>query len=157
MFCAYIWFHIHWWIICKHIIPYPLMNDTHYMILTYSCLPWGQIFSTTSPFCLAIVISDWVNNRTHVFCRMWLLVFILIEWRATHICVGKLTIIGSDNGLPPGRRQASIWTIAGILLIGTLGTNFSEISFGIQAFSFKKMQLKMSSAKWRPFVSASIC
>ena len=44
-----------------------------------------------------------------------------------HIRVGKLTTIGSDNGLSPGRRQAIIWTNAGILLIWTLGTNFSEI------------------------------
>ena len=52
----------------------------------------------------------------------------LNHWgRVTHICVSKLTIIGSDNGLSPGRRQAIIWTNAGILLIRTLGTNFSEI------------------------------
>ena len=70
--------------------------------------------------------------------------------RVTHICVGKLTIIGSDNGLSPGRRQAIIWTSAGILLIEPLGTNFSEILIGIQIFSFTKMRLKMSSAKWRP-------
>ena len=69
----------------------------------------------------------------------------------THICVGKLTIIGSDNGLSPGRRQAIIWTNAGILLIEPLGTNFSEILIGIQIFSFTKMPLKMSSAKWRLF------
>ena len=76
----------------------------------------------------------------------------LTRWgRVTHICVGKLTIIGSDNGLSPGRRQAIIWTNAGILLIGPWGTNFSEILIGIQAFSFKKMHLKMSSAKWPPF------
>ena len=76
---------------------------------------------------------------------------ILTHWgRVTHICVGKLTIIASDNGLSPGRRQAIIWTNAGILLIGPLGTNFSEILIGIQIFSFKKMHLKMSSAKWRP-------
>ena len=55
----------------------------------------------------------------------------LSHWgRVTHICVGKLTIIGSDNGLTPGRRQAIIWTNAGILLIGPLGTNFSEILIG---------------------------
>ena len=65
--------------------------------------------------------------------------------------VGNLTIIGSDNGLSPGRRQAIIWINDGILLIGTLGTNFSEILIGIQIFSFKKMRLKMSSAKWRLF------
>ena len=52
----------------------------------------------------------------------------LTHWgRVTHICVGKLTIIGSDNGLSPGRRQAIIWTNAGILLISPLGTNFDEI------------------------------
>ena len=62
-----------------------------------------------------------------------------------------LTIIGSDNGLSPGRRQAIIWTNAGILLIGPLETNFSEISIAILIFSFKKMRLKVSSAKWRPF------
>ena len=67
------------------------------------------------------------------------------------ICVGKQTIIGLDNGLAPERCQAIIWTNDDILLIGHLGTNFSEIWIGIQTFSFKKMHLKMSSAKWRPF------
>ena len=72
----------------------------------------------------------------------------LTHWgRVTHICVGKLTNIGSDNGLSPGLRQAIIWTNAGILLIGTLGTNFSEILIEIQTFSSKKIRLKMSSAK----------
>ena len=76
----------------------------------------------------------------------------LTHWgRMTHICVNKLTIIGSDNGLAPGRRRTIIWTNDGILLIGPLGTNFSEILIGIQTFSFKKMRLKISSAKWRPF------
>ena len=71
----------------------------------------------------------------------------LTHWgRVTHICVSKLTTIGSDNGLSPGRRQAIIWTNAGILLIGTLGTNFTEILSEIHAFSFKKIHLKMSMA-----------
>ena len=76
----------------------------------------------------------------------------LTHWgRVTHICVRKQTSIGSDNGLLPGRRQAIIWTNAGILSIGPLGTNFSEISIEIHILSFKKMHLKMSSGKWRPF------
>ena len=74
----------------------------------------------------------------------------------THICVGNLTIIGSDNGLSPGRHQAINWTNVGILLIGPLGTNFSEILIEINTFSFTKMHLKMSSGKWRSFVSASM-
>ena len=68
----------------------------------------------------------------------------------THICISKVTITGSDNGLSPGRRQAIIWINAWILLIGPLGTNFSEILFEIYTFSFKKMHLKMSPGKWRP-------
>ena len=69
--------------------------------------------------------------------------------RVTHICVGKITIIASDNGLSPERRQAIIWTNAGLLSIGTLRTYFSEILIKIQQFSLKKMHLKMSSAKRR--------
>ena len=92
------------------------------------------------------------------FWRIWRINCFVVRWyrlthcgRETHICVDKLTIIGSDNGLSPGRRQAIIWTNAGILLIGPLGTNFSEIVFEIYIFSFKKMRLKVSSGKWRLF------
>ena len=77
---------------------------------------------------------------------------VLTHWgRVTHICVSKLTIICSDNGLSPGRRQAIIWTNAGILLIRSLGTNLSETLIEIHAFSFEKIHLKMSSAKRRLF------
>ena len=76
----------------------------------------------------------------------------LTHWgRTTHICVSKLTIIVSDNGLSPGRRQVIIWNNVGILSIGLLGTNFSEFLIEILTFSFKKMRLKVSSGKWRPF------
>ena len=80
------------------------------------------------------------------------LYLVLTQWgRVTHICVGKLTIIASDNGLSPGWRQAIIWTNAAILLNWTLGTNFSEILSETDIFSFKQMHLKMSSRKWRPY------
>ena len=76
-------------------------------------------------------IKESANNLTH--------------WgRVMHLCVSKLTIIGSDNGLSPDRRQAIIWTNDGILLIRTLGTNFSEILCKIHSFSFSKIHLKMS-------------
>ena len=62
---------------------------------------------------------------------------ILTHWGwVTHICVSKLIIIGSDNGLSPGRRQAITWTNVGILLIGPLGTKVREILSGIISFSF---------------------
>ena len=80
----------------------------------------------------------------------------LTHWgRVTHICVGKLTIIGSDNGLSPERPQAIIWTNAGILLIGPLGTNFSEILIEIQTFfteenTFENVVCKMLFISSRP-------
>ena len=59
----------------------------------------------------------------------------LTHWgRVTHICFSNLTTIGSDKGLSPGRGQVIIWTNAGILLIGPLGTNFSEILIEILTF-----------------------
>ena len=71
----------------------------------------------------------------------------------THVCVSKLTIIGSDNGLSPGRHQAIIWTNSGVFLIRSVGTNVKEISIEIHILSFKKTLLKISSVKWRPFCS----
>ena len=61
---------------------------------------------------------------------------VITHWgRVTHVCVSKPTIIGSDNGLSPGRRQAIIWTNDGILSIGPLEGNFSEILIAILTFS----------------------
>ena len=73
----------------------------------------------------------------------------------THICAGKLSIIGSDNDLSPGRRQAIIWTNAGMLLIGPLGTNFSEIlieilTFFIQENAFESVVCEMVAILSRP-------
>ena len=117
--------------------------------------PWAYFMGYT--------ISQWLNTTLVVTLLLTRVYYSYVKtgviwdhdlthWgRVTHICVIKLTIIGSDNGLSPGRHQAIIWTNAGILLIGHLGTNFSEILIGIQAFSVNKMHLKMSSAKWHPF------
>ena len=93
-----------------------------------------------------------VNICHSIYCR------ILTHWdRVTHICVNKLTIIGSDDGLSTGRRQAIIWTNARILLIEPLGTNFSEILIEILTFSFKKMHLKCRLENGGHLVSASMC
>ena len=107
-----------------------------------------HVVSTQRQHCYRyIMCQQWVFSPVS-----WSLVLFSTYWgRVTHICDSRLTIIGSDNGLPPGRRQAIIWTNAGILLIGPLGTNFSEILIEISVFSFKKMRLKVSSAKRRPF------
>ena len=53
------------------------------------------------------------NSRNTVGCDQK-----FTRWgRVMHICLSKLIIFGSDNGLSPSRRQAIIRTNAGILLI----------------------------------------
>ena len=75
------------------------------------------------------------------------------QGRVMHICVSKLTILGSDNGFAPSRRQAIIWTKDGILL----NQNLSEIFSEINTLSFKKMHLKCRLVNVVHFVSASVC
>ena len=90
---------------------------------------------------LNIGVKAWLFHPT-VLC-MQLLYYALTHWgRVTHICVSKLTIIGSVNGLSPGRRQVIIGNNAGILLIRHLRTNVSEILIEILTSSLKKMHLK---------------
>ena len=101
-------------------------------------LPFHENYNQITIFALAMTVA--LSSES-----------IVTHWgRVTHICVGNLSVIGSDNGLLPGRHQAIIWTSAGILLFGPLGTIFSEIVSEIYTFSLKKMHLKMASGKWRP-------
>ena len=115
---------------------------------------------------MSYIKHNFLNSLSHVFHQIsviglflmtaqWIIVsckIILTHWgQVTHICVSDLTIIGSDNGLSPGWRQAIIRTNTGILLIRPLGTNFSEFLVEILIFSFKKMRLKVPSAKRLPF------
>ena len=96
---------------------------------------------------------SWILKVSSTKWQPFLFLNVFTHWgRVTHIyiCVSKLTIIGSDNGLSPGRRQAIIWTNTGILFGGPLETNYSEILIKIHIFSFTKMHLKMSFGKWRP-------
>ena len=107
------------------------------------CDPWLRDY--TWDFCIRVVLDQYWTALTH--------------WsRVTDICVSKLTIIGSYNGLLPGRHQAIIWTNAGILLIGPLGTNFSEtlIEKFMQCHS-RKCTWKCRLENGSHFVSASMC
>ena len=84
---------------------------------------------------------------------------LLTHWgQVMHIYVSvNYTIIGSDNGLSPVRRQTIIWTNDGLLSIRPLGTCFIEISLEIQKFSFKNMHMKMLSAKMMAILSRPQC
>ena len=132
-------------------------------MLLWICVIKTIVFSSWNDIALSAQPYLWtwpVNKAVFLFYVQFCVALyrLLTHWgHVTHICVSELTIIGSDNGLSPERRQAIIWTSAGNLLIGPLGTNFSEILININIFSFKKMHLKMLYGKWRPFVSASMC
>ena len=49
------------------------------------------------------------------------------------------------------RRSTIMWTNASLLLNGPLRTNFKEIPFKSQQFSYNKTNWEMSSLKWLPF------
>ena len=74
----------------------------------------------------------------------------------THICVGNLTTIGSDNGLSPCLRQANIWTNDELLLISSLGTNFNEILIVIKDYHLRECIWKCRLGICGHCVSASI-
>ena len=95
-----------------------------------------QWFVTASPY--AIHIYDYLIPYSYLQCHT----------SVTHIRVSTRTIIGSNNSLSSGRRQAIIWTNAGILLIGPWGKNYSEISIKIDMVSSKR--------KCSHFVTASL-
>ena len=133
------------------------------MICNYLCLPEIPASDTKVRDHSEHGLNQWEATLHCNAVSHWLIPY--LEWSlqsphllthcgwVTHIGVSKLTIIGSDNGLSPSRRQAILWTNGGILLIRPIGTNFNEILSEIHIFSFnfKKMHFKMSSAKWRPF------
>ena len=115
------------------------------------CMSHPGYTTVTSGGCF-ITHAELSKRMACPYCPICRVICVLTHWgRLTHICVSKLTIIGSDNGFSPGRRQAIIWTNAEILLIRPLGANFSEILIEIYTILFKKIHLKVSSAKWRPF------
>ena len=87
-----------------------------------------------------------INVKT--YCNSILLEYMHDNWCRCSLCVSKLTITDSDNGLSPDQRQAIIWTNVGMLLIGPPGTNVSEHLMKSYTFPFKKMHLKMSSGEW---------
>ena len=113
--------------------------------------------------CRLISSTNIINIIEHRFTwtihpRIYILAKIYLTYwgRVTLICVSKLTIIGSDNGLSHGRHKAIIWTNAWILLIGTsLGTDFSvmSIKYSHSGICTWKYRLRNDAH----FVSASTC
>ena len=69
-------------------------------------------------------INSYANLAYWIYCNQSLR--LTHGGQVMHLCVNKLAIIGSDNALSPGWRQAISSTNVGILLIQTFGTNFMK-------------------------------
>ena len=112
----------------------------HYAILLVIRRPWSIAHRR------AEISGQATQSNKFILITLW-------GW-ATHICVNKLTITGSDNGLSPGRCQAIIWTNAGILSIGPLKTMFCEIFDAFMHFHTRKCVWKCRLENGGHFVSA---
>ena len=133
--------------ICHHMVSLGHNELTHLALVLHIC-QWIGPDNGLSPILHQAIIWTIAGLLSVGPCNKTGAITVLTHWgRVTHICVGTNTNIGSENGLSPGQRQAIIWTNAGILLIGPLGTNFSGILSEIPTFSFKKMHFKTSSVK----------
>ena len=115
-----------------------------------------------SYFCMELDQMQWIYIQ---HCWYWW-PGALTHWaRVTHICVDNQTIIVSDNGLSPGRRQAIIWTnvIVNWTLRKKLQWNFNR-NYNIfsQENAFENVVRKLAAILSRPqwvntVASASIC
>ena len=130
------------------------------LVFPFQCKSfWIFNMQTISDSCSSILHYHQLPRLNTVGCSYNAVYYnMLTHWgRVTHICVSKLTIIVSDNGLSPDRRQAIIRTSAGILLIGPLGTNFSEILIEILTFSLKKNAFESVVCKTAVILSRPQC
>ena len=117
------------------------------------CLPrWYQASSKSMSYvwhiCLQTTGSFMDNAQFLVMLSHWN--------RVKHICVSKIIIIGSDNGLSPARRRCIIWTNAGILLIG-IWEYISKKYWSKLYFHSRKCIWKCRLQNGVYFVSASMC
>ena len=84
----------------RTISSYPLISFCIHTPVT------GPALNLADEFVMSLHRYDWLFAT--IFNPLTRIVFLSHWGRVTHICVSKLTIIGSDNGLLPGRRQAII-------------------------------------------------
>ena len=114
----------------------------------YLIIPYIQrMFNET-----AVEGSTWMSNYIWLFCVNFITYLssnpdagsIKTYWgRLVNICVSDLTIIGSDNGLSPGRRHVINRANTIILLIEPFGIHFSDIK--IHENAFENVICKMAS------------
>ena len=141
-----------------------LLKFSHYQTVVNFCSGNGLLCNATKPLLESVLTILW--HLLKEMSQKMLKLFIIKMFKNFTISRGLISyplrpgdiyasvvikaIIGSDNGLLPDWHQATTW-IHDILSIRPWRTHFNDILFEIQKFSFKKMHLKTSSAKWHTF------
>ena len=135
---------------------------THWGRLTHICVNKLTVIDSDNSFspgrCQAIILTNawmlWTGPIGIYFSEILIEMYTFLlkkmhfkmssgKWRP--FCLGFRDIL------------AIIWVNAGILLIGPLGTNFSEIVIQIKHFHWGKCVWKCRLRKGSHFVSASMC
>ena len=120
------------------------------MFQIYDDVPNANLQTVVDEFGFVTEAEAWnFNDQGVVFLTQW--------GGVTHICVTKLTIVGSDNGLSPGQGQAIIYSNAVILLVGLVRAYSSEILVLNNIFPLKKCIWKYCQEISSLFISASMC
>ena len=101
------------------------------------CKKWAILF-----------MLEWV--KSHIGLR--LLLSALTHWgRVMHICVSKLTIIGSDNGLLPDHYLKLYWNNVYWTLRNNFQWNFNQnLNISIQENAFEHVIRKMAAMLSHP-------
>ena len=125
------------------------------------CLP--AINAYTIP-CLFRTVRV-VNNLVTETVPKWCVIFVDCVILRVSGCVACPWLFADGNNIPHPKtyfviKYRGCWNDliytrftadAVLFLIGTLGTNLNEIWIKAQSFSFKKINLKMSTVKWQLF------
>ena len=141
-----------WWISMLKFLAHPITFD---IMRSNCCIPVPP-FSTKIVLDRIVIAQIWgaklqsLHPPRQGFAMLQLLAF-NPRGQVAPIHVYKLNIVGANNGLTTGRRQAIIPTNAGILLIRPWGTTLGENWLKFIYFALKKMHLKMLSGTWRPY------
>ena len=152
--------------------PSPHLHHRWFMSSMYECdLKRSMCVkkTRTAKVLMPSVSQCWFWNVRHhhlYFRQRWVNVFSLLDhqlypatdslthWgRMTHICVSKLTIIGSDNWY----RLAGVKRLSEPMLGYYQLDRSKQTSVNSCIFQFRKLHLQLSSGNWRPFFSASMC
>ena len=126
-----------------------LTAPSHYIIHYWFLIKVPKIRMVSAPPCHNTLdtVENYILEMTLTFNKE-----LTHRGQVTFICFSKLCFICPDNGSSPIRHKPlSGSSLIGSSLIRPIGTHFSEFRIKMKQYSFKKMSLKRSSAKWRPF------